>query len=235
MITGKQHVHDATIIDISQDSEDEIVNLNSNSENKSKGDLNTEIVDEIIQDDSDDDSLVITFHFLQEDRAQHLSKQGKFKRNDTLLDTGSTCSVFFDNNLLRNIRKSPNTLRAITNGGHQDSHFIGNLPGFFPVLFNKNSMLNNLSFAEVRKVYRTAIDTYTTVTMYVHLHNGNIMTFTEVDSGLYIFQDNIQQNIFTFLTLISENRSNYSKRELQGADMARDLHLKIGYPGYQKF
>ena len=34
---------------------------------------------------------------------------------------------------------------------------------------------------------------------------------------------------------MSENRPNYSKRELQGADMARDLHLKIGYPGYQKF
>ena len=33
---------------------------------------------------------------------------------------------------------------------------------------------------------------------------------------------------------MSENRPNYSKRELQGADMARDLHLKIGYPGYQK-
>ena len=116
MITGKQHVHDATIIDISQDSEDEIVNLNSNSENKSKGDLNTEIVDEIIQDDSDDDSLVITFHFLQEDRAQHLFKQGKLKGNDILLDTCSTYSVFYDNNHLYNIRYSPNTLRAITNG-----------------------------------------------------------------------------------------------------------------------
>ena len=126
-------------------------------------------------------------------------------------------------------------MRAITNGGHQDSHLIGDLPGFFPVWFNKNSMLNILSFAQIRKVYRITIDTDIAATMNVHLHNGNIMTFTEVDSGLYIFKENIKQDMFTFLTLISENRSNYSKRELKGADMARDLHLKIGYPGYQKF
>ena len=92
-----------------------------------------------------------------------------------------------------------------------------------------------LGFAEVRKVYRITIDTDIAATMNVHLHNGNIMTFTEVDLSLYIFQDNTQQDIFTSLTLISENRFNYSKRELQGADMARDLHLKIRYPGYQKF
>ena len=55
MITGEQHVYDATIVDISQDLEDKIVNLNSNAANKSEEDLNnTEIFDEIIKDKSDD-------------------------------------------------------------------------------------------------------------------------------------------------------------------------------------
>ena len=112
---------------------------------------------------------------------------------------------------------------------------MGSLSGFFPIWFNKNSMINILSFAEVCKVYRITIDTDIAATMNVHLHNGNIMTFTEVDSGLYIFQDNAQQDILRFLTLISENRSNHSKRGLQEADMVRNLHLKIGYPGYQNF
>ena len=88
----------------------------------------------------------------------------------------------------------------MTNGGHQDSHLIGDLPGFFPVRFNKNSML----IAQVRKVYRITIDTDIAVTMNVHLHNGNIITFTGGYSGLYIFKDNIKQDMFTFLTLISE-------------------------------
>ena len=83
-------------------------------------------------------------------------------------------------------------MRAITNGDHQDSHLIGDLPGFFPVRFNKKSILNILSFAEVHKVYRITIDTDIAATMNVHLHNGNIMPFAEVDSGLYIFQDNTQ-------------------------------------------
>ena len=92
------------------------------------------------------------------------------------MDIYSTCSAFCDNNLLHNIRNSPNTLRAITNGGQQDSHLIGDLPGFFPEWFNKNSMLNILSFAQVRKVYRITIDTDITATTNVHLHNGSIMT-----------------------------------------------------------
>ena len=55
MITGEQHIYDATIVDISQDLEDKIVNLNSNAANKSEEDLNnTEIFDEIIKYKSDD-------------------------------------------------------------------------------------------------------------------------------------------------------------------------------------
>ena len=84
-------------------------------------------------------------------------------------------------------------MHAITNGDHQDSHLIGDLPGFFPVWFNKKSILNILSFAEVRKVYRITIYTDIAATMNAHLHNGNIMLFTEVDLGLYIFQDNTKQ------------------------------------------
>ena len=191
MITGEQIVHDATIIDISQDLEDEIVNLNSKSANKSEEDLNnTEIVDEIIQDKSDDDSLVVNFHFLQKDRAQHLLKQGKLKGNDILLNTGSTCSIFCDNNLLRNIRKSTNTLRALTNGGYQDLYLIEHSLVSSQYGSTINQCLIFFSFAKVHKVYRITIDTDIATTINVHLHNGNIMTFTEVDSGLYIFQDN---------------------------------------------
>ena len=34
---------------------------------------------------------------------------------------------------------------------------------------------------------------------------------------------------------MANNKEHYSKRELKGADIARDLHRNIGYPGYQKF
>ena len=38
-----------------------------------------------------------------------------------LIDTGSTISVFKNKNLLEDIGKNNNTLRAYTNGGYQDS------------------------------------------------------------------------------------------------------------------
>ena len=37
-----------------------------------------------------------------------------------LLDTVSSCSVFKNKNLLKDITKTKDTLRVITNGGHQD-------------------------------------------------------------------------------------------------------------------
>lgn len=43
-----------------------------------------------------------------------------------LLDSQSTISVFNNASMLTDIRKSNHTLRALTNGGHQDSDMIGN-------------------------------------------------------------------------------------------------------------
>ena len=48
--------------------------------------------------------------------------------NWILLDSQSTISVFKNPTMLTNIRKSERTLRAITNGGHQDSCMLGDFP-----------------------------------------------------------------------------------------------------------
>jgi hypothetical protein len=50
-----------------------------------------------------------------------------------LLDSQSTISVFMNPSMLSNIRPSPQPLRAITNGGHQDSTMIGDFPILGPV------------------------------------------------------------------------------------------------------
>jgi len=40
---------------------------------------------------------------------------------------------------------------------------------------------------------------------------------------------------YSFITLITENKAQLSKRGLTGADQTRELYRKIGYPGYQHF
>jgi hypothetical protein len=70
--------------------------------------------------------------------------------NWILLDSQSTISVFRNASMLSNIRRSPQTLRTLTNGGHQDSDMIGDFPNLGPVWYDKDSIANILSFADVR-------------------------------------------------------------------------------------
>jgi hypothetical protein len=71
-----------------------------------------------------------------------------------LLDSQSTISVLMNPRMLSSIRPSPQPLRAITNGGHQDSHMIGDFPVLGPVWFNPASIANILSLSAVRKCCR---------------------------------------------------------------------------------
>jgi hypothetical protein len=76
-----------------------------------------------------------------------------------LLDSQSTISVFKNADMLSNIRRSPYVLRALTNGGYQDSNMVGDFPNLGKVWYNRESIANILSLAgEVRKVCRITID-----------------------------------------------------------------------------
>ncbi|KAI2513612.1 hypothetical protein MHU86_752 [Fragilaria crotonensis] len=74
-----------------------------------------------------------------------------------LLDSQSTISVFKNANMLTNIRRGEHVLRALTNGGHQDSSMVGDFPNLGEVWYNKASIANILSLAEVRKVCRVTM------------------------------------------------------------------------------
>jgi hypothetical protein len=74
-----------------------------------------------------------------------------------LLDSQSTMSVFNNSTMLSNVRNSPHTLRALTNGGYQDSTMIGNFKNLGTVWFNPASIANILSLSEVRKVCRVTL------------------------------------------------------------------------------
>jgi Zinc knuckle len=67
-----------------------------------------------------------------------------------LLDSQSTISVFCNSDMLYNMQKSGDVMRAITNGGYQDSNLIGHFPNFGDVWYNKDSIASILSLAEVK-------------------------------------------------------------------------------------
>jgi len=59
-----------------------------------------------------------------------------------LLDSQSTISVFNNKDMLTNVRSTPHVVRAITNGGFQDSNMIGEFPNLGDVYYNPDSIAN---------------------------------------------------------------------------------------------
>ena len=85
------------------------------------------LAEEVLSDEeSNNKSVTVEFQYLQSTRERtKINKEvHNLRYTDTntyhniLLDTGSTCSVFRNKDMLQNIRKSPTKLRAYTNGGH---------------------------------------------------------------------------------------------------------------------
>ena len=68
------------------------------------------------------------------------------------------------------------------------------------------------------------------------------MIFKEVESGLYLYKlkkddNSIEEKVsgYSFLTLVSANKSLYTSRQLARADEAKKLYQHLGMPGYKKF
>jgi hypothetical protein len=160
--------------------------------------------------------------------------------NWILLDSQSTISVFRNPKMLTNIRTSDRVLRAITNGGHQDSHMVGTFPNLGEVWFNPESIANILSLAAVRKVCRVTMDSAGEPTINVHRLDGTIMQFVEHESGLYIYSannNNINNQVtgYTMISTVAEQKKLFSTREIQSADNARALYRKLGRPSEAEF
>jgi hypothetical protein len=156
-----------------------------------------------------------------------------------LLDSQSTISVFKNPAMLSNIRKSDRTLRAITNGGYQDSDMLGDFPNLGEVWYNRNSIANILSLAEVRKVCRITMDSGIEPSIIVHRLDRTVMKFCEHESGLYVYSGNSANNnsvsAYTIVSTVAEQKRMFSQREIQAADAARELYRKLGRPDEAEF
>ncbi|KAI2509415.1 Reverse transcriptase (RNA-dependent DNA polymerase) [Fragilaria crotonensis] len=160
-----------------------------------------------------------------------------------LLDSQSTISVFNNASMLTDIRKSTHTLRALTNGGHQDSNMVGDFHNLGIVWYNPQSIANILSLADVRKVCRVTLDTSTEPALCVHRLDGSIMKFVEHGSGLYVYDTavrnspTISDNVaaYTMVSTVANQKKLFSRRQISAADVARDLYRKIGRPDEAEF
>jgi Zinc knuckle len=165
----------------------------------------------------------------------HLNETPEISRSWILLDSESTVSIFNNSKLLKNIRHCGNEqgLRIYSNGGHQDTHLIGDLPGFGQVWYNTKSLANILSLAEVRKICRVTMDTSKAAEIVVYKHNGEKIKFVESGNGLYYYDTDMPKarntsSEYSFVSSVVENKTKYTNRQVTDADLAKRVYAMVG-------
>ena len=160
-----------------------------------------------------------------------------------LLDTGSTISSIMNSSLVYDFHQSNRACRAFTNGGHIDYNIQCQFK-IFPLhlFYNPDAIANILSFAEVASSYRVTMDTNTSPDILVHISPHMILHFRTLDTGLYFIDtDNIDHHIqqvptsTQLLTTVEQNKNNFTRRQVQGADDARVLQERLGWPATSRF
>ena len=159
-----------------------------------------------------------------------------------LLDSQSTACVFRNGDFLSNIRHSNKRLILKTNGGEHTSNMVGDLENFGEVWFNPSSLANILSLAMVRKKCRVTMDTSNEAAFFVHRNDGTTLKFKEFTSGLYFYNaldnsnvSNASDSAYCMVQTVSSNKLMFHRREVEGADKARELYRKLGRPSQRRF
>jgi Zinc knuckle len=186
-------------------------------------------------DKSDEDSRQFCFHL--DDGSPEIS------RSWILLDSESTVSIFNNRKLIKNIRNCGNEqgLRIYSNGGHQDTHLVGDLPGFGQVWFNESLMANFLSLAEVLKICRVAMDTSKAAEIVIYKHNGTKLKFVESGKGLYYYDTDANTKArntstnYSFVSSVVENKAKFTTRQVNDADLAKRVYALVGRPSHATF
>ena len=161
--------------------------------------------------------------------------------NLILLDDCSTVSIFKTASLLTDIRESEEPLYLESNGGgFQETNEVGDCGNLKEVWYNPESIANILALCQVRKVCRVTMDTASEPAMHVHKPNGEIITFREHESGLYVHDTNEANSIsgnvvgYSYLQTVAENKKGFTRRQVEQADAARSLHRHLGRPGTER-
>lgn len=180
-------------------------------------------------------------HFTFFQRSHQKTKALQLPSTWVLLDSESTVSIFHNPALLKNVRASPTSITVHGSGGHIVSRLIGDIPNFGSVWVEPKSLANILSLAAVRKVCRVTMDSNLDAAFSVHKKDGTIMKFMEHPSGLYYHDTSStitsspSVSAYSMLTTVEDNKRHFTRREIQGADRARELYRKLGRPSEKSF
>ena len=156
-------------------------------------------------------------------------------KDEILLDTASSCSLFGNKDYVGGIQDSNGVLELHTNGGSIKSTKIGNVDKFGKVWYNPNSVANIFSFADMKKIYRITYDSEVENAFVVHTPSKEVR-FKPLSNGLYSLSPKknsghtTSTGKFQMLNTLKENKKFFTPRQFEHAKLTRDLFHSLGCP-----
>ena len=109
----------------------------------------------------------------------------KEKPEKMYLDSAATKSLFCNEDLLGNVRKSKYRTEIQTNAGVGEVTKEGDVPGFKTVMFSDQAIANFLALNELCERYHVTFDSKKENAFNVRLDDGRIMKFACDEDGMY--------------------------------------------------
>ena len=103
------------------------------------------------------------------------------------------------------------------------------------VWFDKKAITNIISVKNLAEQYRITYDSENGGEFKVHRqeHRQHDMRFVMHPSGLHYYD--VKQKNYTFINTVVGNKEGFTKRQIKGAQEARELYAKLGYPSVKDY
>ena len=142
------------------------------------------------------------------------SKGSTVSKDWILLDSQSTVDVFYNAQLLRNIRKFSRTLDIHCNAGVASTDMVGDLPGYGTVWYHPTGITKILFLSRAIKIFIITYDIANGNKFRMHKENGEDRLFRQSENGLYFWNAcTFNQKEVMLINTVENNSSKYSTRD----------------------
>jgi hypothetical protein len=155
-------------------------------------------------------------------------------RHWIILDSASSPDIFYEEDLVTDIRNSDVILKVLSRGGVNEINqecTLPNYPGH--VWFDPNGVANIIGLRNLIRHYNVTYDSSGDNCFHVSQDDNLVMTFRPWEGGLWYY-DTGRETPLSFLTAVEDNKRKHTPRGVKQAEAARRLQDIVMRPPSKK-